>query len=283
MRVYCIESGPQDGVYNMALDEALLEALRFPDSSLLDALRASDARPALVVRTYQWARSTLSLGVNQATRDIRRLLAAYGFVGGAEAENDLSLASANAKGAMPDVVRRPTGGRAILHGEDVSFSFVTTDSARQREPLSDSYCFFTKFVRATLERLNIPLACGANAGTRDYLRSPVCFETQTPSDLLSANGDKLCGSAQLRRQGGILQHGAAFLKPYGIPSEAFTQTLFAVVAEHYGLTVLEPFPLAHEAFASRLSALEADYRKSSGEILASASVTSGSHLDPASP
>jgi hypothetical protein len=93
------------------------------------------------------------------------------------------------------------------------------------------------------------------------------------------DGHKLTGSAQLRRAGGLLQHGAAFLKPYGVSNERFTHLLFDTVQTHYSQE-LAPFPM--EPLQAELAALCETYCKSSGEILPSAPVTSGSHLDPAS-
>jgi lipoate-protein ligase A len=251
MRVYCIESGWQSGAYNMALDEALLELVREKADETI-----------LIVRTYGWQEPTLSLGANQAIRDIRFLLEFYGW-----------------KKEPPAVVRRPTGGRAILHGEDISFSFVTNDSTLLRQSLRASYAVFADLIETTLNRLRLEVLSCEDVGDREYLRSPVCFETHTPSDLVGGDGRKLSGSAQLRRQGGLLQHGAAFLKPYGVENDAFSRMLFTVVAEHTGQV---PSAFSLETIEALLSPLEESYRKVSGEILASASVTSGSHLEPAS-
>lgn len=255
MRVYWIESGPRSGTYNMALDEALLETLR------------KSPEPLLIVRTYQWEVPTLSLGVNQAVRDIDFLLSFYG-----------------GKQHVRHVVRRPTGGRAILHGEDISFSFVTNQPDILRQPLKEAYALFAGIVRSAMRRLDLPVRNDSEAGDRDYVRSPICFETHTASDLLNSQGDKLAGSAQLRRAGGLLQHGAAFLKPYGISSAAFHHALTDSAGEAFSqrTEALELTPFDLKSIEALLCGLESDYRKSSGEILASASTTAGSHLAPAS-
>ncbi len=253
MQCFGMESGPQSGAFNMALDEALLEYCR------------SLPAPVLVVRTYRWEVPTLSLGVNQPDKDVAALLRLYGDLDG---------------GCPPALVRRPTGGRAILHGEDISFSFVTNDPTLLKQPLKDTYCVLTRHIRHTLEALGIAVQSCEEAGDRDYLRSPVCFETHTASDLVAENGQKLAGSAQLRRAGGLLQHGAAFLKPYGVSESAFASRLFHTVAQAYGLPALADFPLA--SVRDLLAERQAAYIKESGEILARASTTSGSHLAPAS-
>jgi lipoate-protein ligase A len=253
MRLFCIESGFQSGAYNMALDEALLEWLRL------------QAEPVLIVRTYQWERSTLSVGVNQAMRDVQVLLALYEKRSG--------------QGTC-DLVRRPTGGRAILHGEDISFAFVTNAPDLLQCSLKASYATFSGMVQSALQCLGVAASPSIQAQNKDYLRSPSCFETHTPSDLLSMDGKKLAGSAQLRRLGGILQHGAAFLKPYGVTYAQFSEQLFQTVVE-FAQATPEPFPLA--LVQPLHQQLEVAYLKASGEILASASTTSGSHLAPASP
>lgn len=252
MQCFGMQSGFQSGVFNMALDEALLEYCRAADG------------PVFIVRTYRWQEPTLSLGVNQPEKDVAALLRLYG---------DLN-------GRRPALVRRPTGGRAILHGEDISFSFVTNDPVLLKKPLKDTYCVLTRHIRHTLEALGIAAQSCDGAGDREYLRSPVCFETHTTSDLVAENGQKLAGSAQLRRSGGLLQHGAAFLQPYGVSESAFARTLFQVVAQAHGLPALADFPMArlHDLLAER----QAAYTRESGEILERASTTSGSQFLPAS-
>lgn len=200
------------GTENMALDEALLEAVR------------TEKAPVLLVRTYQWAEPTLSLGVNQPIRDAEVLLRRY----------------AERMEAIPVIVRRPTGGRAILHGEDVSYAFITNAPGLLRQNVRTAYCLLTKLVRETLQRLSISTRFGEVSNERDYARSPVCFETRTSADLLTEDGRKLLGSAQLRRFGGLLQHGSVFLAPYAVSARDFSQALFAEVAEVTGQP-LEPF------------------------------------------
>lgn len=250
--LYRVESGFQSGIYNMALDEALLEFIRVQST------------PILLVRTYQWQEPTLSLGVNQAVRDLNFLLSFY----------------ADANGKPPQsLVRRPTGGRAILHGEDISYAFLTNEPAILKQNLNASYCVFARLVQSTLEGLSLNVSLSGNPSSRDYTRSPVCFETHTHSDLVASNGKKLSGSAQLRRAGGLLQHGAAFLRHYNVTPAAFSDALFETVAEATGKT-WTPFPM--EAVQLALATLQESYRKESSEIFANASNTSGSHLEPAS-
>lgn len=253
MRLLALPSGAQSGVYNMALDEALLEWVRVQQE------------PILIVRTYCWAAPTLSLGVNQKVRDLDFLLRYYGQGQHVRA-----------------VVRRPTGGRAILHGQDISFSFITNQPEILQQGLKEAYAIFSDLVQQALGALGLQTQLAAAAGSRDYLRSPVCFQTHTPSDLLAMDGQKLSGSAQLRRAGGILQHGAAFLGAWGIQESAFFEALCKASTATFGGPVNVMSSLEAEALITDWPHWLGAYANSSGEILASASTTSGSHLLPAS-
>lgn len=190
----------------MRLDEALLEAVR------------ETTNPVFIVRTYEWAVPTLSLGVNQSVQDIDALLQRYQGV----------------DGNLPTVVRRSTGGRAILHGQDISYAFITNIPAIVRQDVCSSYRLLNGFIRQTLIDLGIPIRDIADSAKQtpapeSYTRSPVCFETKTTSDLVTPEGKKLAGSAQLRRHGGLLQHGSAFLTPYTISGPVFSQRLFTLL------------------------------------------------------
>jgi len=257
MRLLGLISGFQSGAYNMALDETLLEWVR------------QESAPTLVVRTYQWRRPTLSLGVHQPHRDLAALTRLY----------------------PTDVygwVRRPTGGRAILHGEDIAFSFITNDPALLRQSLNNSYCHFSTLLKAALARLNVPLQESGEDSDTAYLRSSLCFETQTPSDLLDARGQKIAGSAQLRRQGGLLQHGSAFVKSYQIDEPTLANALFDATGVFYQQPVT-PLQLDTAQLSLLGNLLEA-YQREEGPLVKSsdqssldnASTTSGSHLEPAS-
>jgi lipoate-protein ligase A len=204
--LFQLESGSSSGFDNMRLDEALLEAVR------------ENTTPILIVRTYEWDSPTLSLGVNQPPQDVDALLPRY------RAPN----------GELPAVVRRPTGGRAILHGQDISYAFITNAANVLRQDVCTSYRFLNGFVRQALLNLEIPIGgvtdSDRSAEKKDsYTRSPVCFETRTSSDLLTHEGHKVAGSAQLRRQGGLLQHGSAFLASYGVSGKRFSNSLFNTI------------------------------------------------------
>lgn len=211
----------------MALDEALLCEVM------------TQTEPVFIVRTYRWVCPTLSLGVHQPEKDISGLLERYG---------------------KPDIVRRPTGGRAILHGEDISFAFITNQPELLKLSVNASYCELIQHIKAALIQMNINVADSCEESSHAYTRSAVCFETLTPSDLTLTDGRKIVGSAQCRRAGGMLQHGSIFAD---LPYEAFSSTLFEIVAKHYQCT-------------------PQDYLSESGGIVASAETTNGSQRLPAS-
>jgi lipoyl(octanoyl) transferase len=179
------------GPFNMAVDEALLESV------------IAGAPP--VVRFYTWRPATLSLGTNQAISEIdRRACAERRF----------------------DVVRRLTGGRAVLHQHELTYSVV----ARENDPrvsggVIESYRKISVALVEGLRSLGVDVSL-AEPNPR-LLRSlapihepvslddadtgrGVCFDAATAYEL-TANGKKLVGSAQARRGGALLQHGSILL------------------------------------------------------------------------
>ncbi|MEC4817907.1 MAG: biotin/lipoate A/B protein ligase family protein [Scytonema sp. PMC 1069.18] len=112
------------------------------------------------------------------------------------------------KSEKVDLVRRPTGGRAVLHQGDLTYAVVTSGLAGNRVQMYQKIC---EFLIQGWRSLGIELHYGT-AG-RGYIHNPNCFGTATGADLVLPNGTKLIGSAQLRRGGAILQHGSIRLQP----------------------------------------------------------------------
>lgn len=171
-----IISPPTTGAWNMALDEAILEAVR-----------TLDQPPTL--RFYAWEPACLSLGHAQPIKDV-------------------NLPSLTTNGWQ--VVRRPTGGRAILHTDELTYSIA----AHQENPI------MTGGVLESYRRISLALVEGlrnlginSNAESRYDLpegsvqNAAVCFEVPSNYEI-TANGRKLIGSAQARRGLGVLQHGS---------------------------------------------------------------------------
>jgi lipoate---protein ligase len=107
------------------------------------------------------------------------------------------------QGEKLDVVRRPTGGRAVLHQGDLTYAVVTTAINGDRLQAYQKIC---QFLIQGWRSLGVDLHYGKSG--RGYIHNPNCFGTATGADLVLPNGAKLIGSAQLRRAGVILQHGS---------------------------------------------------------------------------
>jgi len=174
-----IVSPARRGAANMALDEAILEQAC-----------AGEAPPTL--RLYAWQPPCLSLGYAQPAADVdRERLAALGW----------------------GLVRRPTGGRAILHTDELTYAIIAPAGHPDlRGGVLESYRRLSGGLVAALRRLGLavdppqvePLAAGERS-------NPVCFEAPSAYEI-TVSGYKLIGSAQVRRRGGILQHGTLPLR-----------------------------------------------------------------------
>lgn len=174
-----LDTGYLDGPTNMAVDEAIQRAHA-----------AGEVPPTL--RFYRWRPACLSLGYFQSadTVDFARL-------------RDLGLG----------FVRRPTGGRAILHDRELTYSLVAReDDPRVAGGVVESYRRISAGLLKGLLRLGVPAetAPSARGEGRAHSRNAACFDV--PSDYeLTVEGRKLVGSAQTRRLGVILQHGSLLL------------------------------------------------------------------------
>ncbi|MCB2178861.1 lipoate--protein ligase family protein [bacterium] len=169
-----IYSAPAPGAWNMAVDEAILEA----------ATRG-DVPPTL--RFYAWNPPCLSLGYAQPINDVDR---------------------ANLQTNGWDMVRRPTGGRAILHTDELTYSVSgpDTDPVLVGDILS-SYRRISGAILAALAEIGLGVQAQPKEGSGPNKQpAPVCFEVPSNYEI-TAGGKKLVGSAQARRRGGVLQHG----------------------------------------------------------------------------
>jgi len=171
-----VDSGPLPGRLNMAIDEVLLRLHERGESP-----------PTL--RLYQWRPPAVSLGYFQ-----RRHRLDHG------ACRRLGL----------EVVRRPTGGRAVLHLDDLTYSVVAGDPEELPASPAAAYRLLCEGLRAGLRLLGVEAEPG-----REALKPPqpeVCFLRQTAADIVH-RGRKLVGSAQTWRGTSLLQHGSIVLKP----------------------------------------------------------------------
>lgn len=173
---------PATGARNMAIDEALLRS----------ATRG--CRPTL--RFYAWQPPALSLGYFQKA-DV------------------VDFAACAAAGV--DVVRRPTGGRAVLHADEVTYAVaLPPEHPLAQESVVNSYRVLSKGFAGGLATLGAAASLSRASKNRDTAGVPepaasgqaaACFDTPSWYELL-VDGQKVVGSAQVRRAGALLQHGS---------------------------------------------------------------------------
>jgi lipoate-protein ligase A len=172
------------------------------DRWLLEQHQQHQHPPTL--RFYTWHPTAISLGYHQ-----RQIPAHWQNL----TWNDRPL----------EIVRRPSGGRAVLHQGDLTYAVITSGIAGTRMQAYQTIC---EFLIRGWKAIGVELHYGT-AG-RGYIHNPNCFGTATAADLVLPNGGKLIGSAQLRRGNAILQHGSMRLQPdpvlfeqvFGEPMEA---------------------------------------------------------------
>ena len=110
------------------------------------------------------------------------------------------------QGRPLEIVRRPSGGRAVLHQGTLTYSLVLPWGGGDRRQLYNQIC---QFLVVGWRQLGITLCLGE--GGRGYIHNASCFNTTTSADLITADGSKVIGSAQRHRGGAVLQHGAMVL------------------------------------------------------------------------
>jgi len=155
----------------MALDEALMARARRTGETVL--------------RVYAWSQPTLSLGRNQRAIGVYRdaLLAERGV----------------------GVVRRPTGGRALLHHREVTYS--VTAPCDDTGALVAEYGRINALLCSALGSLGVPVALAAPSARAAPPSAAPCFAEPARGEV-TLHGRKLVGSAQWRERGALLQHGS---------------------------------------------------------------------------
>jgi len=171
---------PAAGAWNMAVDEVLL-----------DGVAEGGAPPTL--RFYGWAPPCLSLGYFQPFEVV-------------------DVAGCRRLGV--DVIRRPTGGRAILHDRELTYSVALPLRLLGEDgAVLPSYHRVSLALERGLTRLGAPVVLAPeSAAQAGPTHGPVCFDRPSAHEIL-LNGRKLVGSAQVRRATAILQHGSILIEP----------------------------------------------------------------------
>lgn len=162
------------GAWNMAVDESILEHIG-----------RGESLPTL--RLYAWDPACLSLGHTQPFADVD---------------------TARLKARGWEVVRRATGGRAILHTDELTYS--VTGSAQ--EPVLaggvlESYNRLAQALFLAVKDLGLAVEIKEGKSNDNTIPNPVCFEVPSTYEI-TVNGKKLIGSAQARKKEGVLQHGS---------------------------------------------------------------------------
>ena len=170
-----ISPPPHKGAMNMALDEAILST-------------AGKRQSPPTLRLYSWQRPCLSLGFAQSASDV------------------------NLDGLSKfkwELVRRPTGGKAILHSDELTYAVIAPlDEPRVQGSVLASYLRLSEALLQSLNILGALARAEENPGGQPNtkLEGPVCFEVPSNYEI-TIHGKKIIGSAQARRNEGMLQHG----------------------------------------------------------------------------
>ena len=178
-----IQSGPTDPALNMAVDEAIMAGQATGDSP-----------PTL--RFYGWAPPTLSIGYFQK----------------AEEEVDFEALSRFGLG----FVRRPTGGRAVLHDRELTYSMIMPeDYPGMPRTVNEAYRVLSEGLVLGFRRLGLQAEMVSLASDEDKQKyaaagSAACFDSPSWYELV-VEGRKAAGSAQVRQKGALLQHGSILL------------------------------------------------------------------------
>ncbi len=177
-----LDSGPGDAAFNMALDEALLRSVA-----------AGESPPAL--RVYRWSGPSVSLGYSQ------------------RAERELDRAACFEAGVQ--VVRRLTGGRAVWHEDELTYSFCApTGTEHLGRTISESWLRIARGIHSALSSLGVETDLTALEKDSRSASAPgsanPCFSSVTRHEI-AFRGRKLVGSAQRRIEGAFLQQGSLLL------------------------------------------------------------------------
>lgn len=169
-----LDPSPRPGFQQMAIDTALLERARQGGGAVL--------------RLYRWFPHCLSFGRHEpALRRYDRALIE---------EREL------------DVVRRPTGGRAVWHADELTYSL--TGPSALLGSLRQVYTAVHQLLADALAQVGVPATLAARPASPAGLDQGACFSSAAGGEVVAA-GRKLVGSAQVRREGAVLQHGSVLL------------------------------------------------------------------------
>ncbi len=164
---------------NMAIDEAIMRMV-------------AEGKSEPTIRFYGWEPPTLSIGYHQ------------------KVASEVDLAELEKRGY--GFVRRPTGGRAVLHKEEITYSVVAPIGGSLEGSVTEIYLRISEALRdgLLLMGVNAELEKGKLSSDEQRKTANPCF-TSTSRFELSCEGKKIVGSAQVRKDGTFLQHGSILL------------------------------------------------------------------------
>jgi lipoate-protein ligase A len=155
------------------------------DESILEHIGRGASLPTL--RLYAWDPACLSLGHAQPFADVD---------------------TARLKERGWEVVRRLTGGRAILHTDEITYSVIApNDEPRLAGTVLESYNRLAQALLLAVQDLELPVEMKEGRPDEKSTPNPVCFEVPSTYEI-TVGGKKLIGSAQARKKEGVLQHGS---------------------------------------------------------------------------
>jgi lipoate-protein ligase A len=168
-----VDREPGNGSWNMAVDEFLF-----------DSLESHTSRT--VLRFYSWEKPTVSIGYSQ------------------KAESIINVEYCLSNGI--DIVRRVTGGKLVLHHEEVTYSLVSTDNDIFPPTVADSYKKVSEALMVGLRKMGLDPHL-AESTPDEYIRDHrLCFSSPARNEI-EISGKKIIGSAQKRTGGKFIQHG----------------------------------------------------------------------------
>ncbi len=207
------------------------------DARLLEAVGAG-APP--VLRFYRWARPTISLGYAQ------------------DAAAAVDAAAAERLGV--DVVRRPTGGKAVVHDDELTYAVVVPAGLLPGD-VRRSYALLAEGLVSGLRALGVDARC--HDGSEPPGASALCFVAPSWHEI-TLDGRKLVGSAQCRRGGAVLQHGAI---PFSWRPERWWAALRHPPGETPATFLARAASLEATAAPARVNALVRELGQALGRVL----------------
>jgi lipoyl(octanoyl) transferase len=171
------------------------------DIALMEEVTSGECPP--ILRIYRWAPPALSLGYFQDETEV------------------VNLAACREAGI--DLVRRPTGGRAVLHHEELTYSIIVPEVHPfiDRGSVLDAYRSISRGVVTAFNLLGITASISPEREGQVGLTPGSCFDTPSAYEV-QIKDKKVVGSAQLRRDGILLQHGAILFR---LPQDLYQRVL----------------------------------------------------------